>query len=93
MKIPNWLQEELPYNHSWINVGKEMHIMEKGKGMPIVMVHGNPMWGYLYKKVLDGLDDNHRYIVPDLIGFGFSEKIKLKEHSLEAHSKWMAEFF
>ena len=35
MKIPNWLQEELPYNHSWINVGKEMHIMEKGKGMPI----------------------------------------------------------
>ena len=92
-KIPNWLLEKLPYQHSWINVGKEMHIMEKGKGMPIVMVHGNPMWGYLYKKVLDGLDDNHRYIVPDLIGFGFSEKIKLKEHSLEAHSKWMAEFF
>ena len=75
-KIPNWLLEKLPYQHSWINVGKEMHIMEKGKGMPIVMVHGNPMWGYLYKKVLDGLDDNHRYIVPDLIGFGFSEKIK-----------------
>ena len=92
-KIPNWLLEKLPYQHSWINVGKEMHIMEKGKGMPIVMVHGNPMWGYLYKKVLDGLDNNHRYIVPDLIGFGFSEKIKLKEHSLEAHSKWMAEFF
>lgn len=92
-KIPSWLLEKLPYQHSWINVGKEMHIMEKGKGIPIVMVHGNPMWGYLYKKVLDGLDDNHRYIVPDLIGFGFSEKIKLKEHSLEAHSKWMAEFF
>ena len=51
------------------------------------------MWGYLYKKVLDGLDNNHRYIVPDLIGFGFSDKIKLHEHSLEAHSKWMAEFF
>ena len=70
-----------------------MHIMEKGEGKPVVMVHGNPMWGYLYKKVLDGLDDNHRYIVPDLIGFGFSEKIKLREHSLEAHSSWMAEFF
>jgi haloalkane dehalogenase len=67
--------------------------MKKGEGKPIVMVHGNPMWGYLYKKVLDGLDNAHRYIVPDLIGFGFSEKIKLHEHSLEAHSNWMAEFF
>ena len=91
--IPSWLLNQLPYDHSWINVGKEMHVMKKGEGTPIVMVHGNPMWGYLYKKVLDGLDDNHRYIVPDLIGFGFSEKIKLREHSLEAHSNWMAEFF
>jgi len=91
--IPSWLLDQLPYKHSWIDVGKSMHLMEKGQGRPIVMVHGNPMWGYLYKKVLDGLDDNHKYIIPDLIGFGFSEKIKLNEHSLEAHSKWMAEFF
>ena len=84
--IPDWLLKKLPYRHHWINVGKEMHIMEKGSGKPIVMVHGNPMWGYLYKKVLDGLDDSHRYIIPDLIGFGFSEKVSLNEHSLEAHS-------
>ena len=92
--IPDWLLDQIPYNHSWIDVdGKSMHIMEKGEGKPIVMVHGNPMWGYLYKKVLDGLDNSHRYIVPDLIGFGFSEKVKLHEHSLESHSKWMAGFF
>jgi haloalkane dehalogenase len=91
--IPIWLLKQLPYEHSWINVGKKMHIMKKGTGKPIVMVHGNPMWGYLYKKVLDGLDDNHRYIIPDLIGFGFSEKVSLNEHSLEAHGEWMAKFF
>ena len=49
--IPDWLLKKLPYQHNWINVGKEMHVMEKGSGKPIVMVHGNPMWGYLYKKV------------------------------------------
>ena len=71
-----------------------MHVMEKGRGKPIVFVHGNPMWGYLYKKVLDGLDSNQfRFIVPDLIGFGFSDKAKLNEHSLESHSEWMANFF
>jgi haloalkane dehalogenase len=87
------LLDQLPYKHSWIDVGKTMHLMEKGQGKPIVMVHGNPMWGYLYKKVLDGLDDGRKYIIPDLIGFGFSEKITLHEHSLEAHSKWMENFF
>ena len=91
--IPSWLLDQLPYRHSWIDVGKSMHLMEKGQGKPIVMVHGNPMWGYLYKKVLDGLDNSRKYIIPDLIGFGFSEKITLHEHSLEAHSNWMAKFF
>jgi len=93
--IPDWLLEQLPYHHSWIDVGgKSMHVMEKGSGKPIVFVHGNPMWGYLYKKVLDGLDSNQfRFIVPDLIGFGFSDKVKLNEHSLKSHSEWMANFF
>ena len=71
-----------------------MHVMEKGKGKPIVLVHGNPMWGYLYKKVLDQINSSEvRLIVPDLIGFGFSDKIKINEHSLEAHTEWMASFF
>ena len=94
-KIPDWLLRELPYDHSNIDVGtKSMHIMQKGSGKPIVLVHGNPMWGYLYKKVLDQIDDSSaRLIVPDLIGFGFSGKIEINEHSLEAHTEWMASFF
>lgn len=93
--IPEWILRRLPYNHYNINVdGKNMHVMEKGKGRPIVLVHGNPMWGYLYKKVLDSVNsDKARLIVPDLIGFGFSDKIKIGEHSLEAHTEWMASFF
>ena len=93
--IPEWILRRLPYNHYNINVdGKNMHVMEKGKGRPIVLVHGNPMWGYLYKKVLDNVNsDKARLIVPDLIGFGFSDKIKIGEHSLEAHTQWMASFF
>jgi|TARA_B110000240_G_scaffold191690_1_gene234653 pimeloyl-ACP methyl ester carboxylesterase len=94
-KIPDWLLRQLPYNHSNIDVGKKnMHVMDKGSGKPIVLIHGNPMWGYLYKKVLDQLDNTSaRLIVPDLIGFGFSDKIKIGEHSLEAHTEWMSNFF
>ena len=94
-KIPDWLLRQLPYNHFNIDVGKKnMHVMDKGSGKPIVLIHGNPMWGYLYKKVLDQLDNTSaRLIVPDLIGFGFSDKIKIGEHSLEAHTEWMSNFF
>ena len=94
-KIPDWLLRQLPYNHSNIDVGKKnMHVMDKGSGKPIVLIHGNPMWGYLYKKVLDQLDNTSaRLIVPDLIGFGFSDKINIGEHSLEAHTEWMSNFF
>ena len=93
--IPEWILRHLPYNHYNINVnGKNMHVMEKGKGKPIVLVHGNPMWGYLYKKILDKISSSEvRLIVPDLIGFGFSDKIGINEHSLEAHTEWMASFF
>ena len=93
--IPEWLLRQLPDNHYTIDVGKKnMHVMEKGNGKPIVLVHGNPMWGYLYKKVLDQIDDSSaRLIVPDLIGFGFSDKVKIDEHSLEAPTEWMANFF
>ena len=53
-EIPHWLFKQLPYNHYSVNVnGKSMHVMEKGAGRPIVFVHGNPMWGYLYRKILD----------------------------------------
>ena len=38
--IPEWILRRLPYNHYNINVdGKNMHVMEKGKGKPIVLVH------------------------------------------------------
>ena len=40
-KIPDWLIKQLPYKHSWMDVGgKNMHVMQKGEGKPIVMVHG-----------------------------------------------------
>jgi pimeloyl-ACP methyl ester carboxylesterase len=44
-------------------------------GRPVVMVHGNPTWGYLYRNFIAPLvEAGHRAIVPDHLGFGRSEK-------------------
>ena len=55
------------------------------------MVHGNPTWGFLYRKVAMCLQGQGlRVIMPDLIGFGFSDKPRdFSAHSIRNHSKWL----
>jgi haloalkane dehalogenase len=46
------------------------------QGPVLVCLHGEPTWGYLYRKMIPGLvAAGHRVIVPDLIGLGRSDKL------------------
>lgn len=51
-----------------------MRYLDEGAGQPIVMVHGNPVWSFVYRKLVAGLADHYRCVVPDHIGFGQSDK-------------------
>lgn len=54
-----------------------MHYVDEGPrdGRPVVLVHGNPTWGYLYRNFITPLvDAGHRVVVPDHLGFGRSDK-------------------
>lgn len=68
-----------------------MHVMETGRGRPVLMVHGNPTWGFLYRKVAMCLQGQGlRLVMPDLIGFGLSDKPKeLSAHTIRNHSRWL----
>jgi cis-3-alkyl-4-acyloxetan-2-one decarboxylase len=52
--------------------GIEMHYVDEGSGEPIVMLHGDPTWGFLYRNFIPPLSQHHRCIVPDLMGMGKS---------------------
>ena len=52
--------------------GFQMHFVDEGNGEPIVMMHGDPSWGYLYRKFIPVLSRHHRCIVPDHMGMGKS---------------------
>ena len=43
-------------------------------GEVVVMLHGNPSWSYYWRKLVLGLRDRYRCIVPDHIGMGLSDK-------------------
>jgi haloalkane dehalogenase len=67
-----------PYEPRWFDTPDgRMHYVDQGprEGRPVVLVHGNPTWGFLYRNFVGRLADaGHRVIVPDHLGFGRSEK-------------------
>jgi pimeloyl-ACP methyl ester carboxylesterase len=63
-----------------------MHYAERGRGDPVLCLHGNPTWSFLYREFLLGLSDRNRVVAPDLIGFGLSEKPSDPgDYSIEGH--------
>jgi haloalkane dehalogenase len=86
---PAQLAEKWPYRPRFKKVnGWRMHYIDEGEGDPILLLHGNPTWGYLWRKVIVPLiAAGHRVIVPDQIGFGYSEKPTSEyAHTLDGHS-------
>ena len=52
----------------------------------LVLLHGEPFWSFVWTKVIPGLSADHRVIVPDLIGFGKSDKyVDWRMYDLDLH--------
>lgn len=68
--------------------------VEAGEGAPILLLHGEPTWSFLYRKIIAGLAaKGHRAIAPDLIGFGRSDKPAAREdYTYERHVAWMSDW-
>jgi haloalkane dehalogenase len=60
-------------------------------GEIVVMLHGEPSWSYLYRKMIPIVAAaGHRVIAPDLVGFGRSDKpVGREDYSYAAHVEWM----
>jgi cis-3-alkyl-4-acyloxetan-2-one decarboxylase len=67
--------------------GFRMHYVDEGDrgGEPIVCLHGEPTWGYLYRNFIPALARRHRVVVPDHMGFGKSETPADREYTLGTH--------
>lgn len=58
---------------------------------PVLLLHGEPTWSFLYRKIIAGLTaKGRRAIAPDLVGFGRSDKPAAREdYTYERHVQWM----
>jgi cis-3-alkyl-4-acyloxetan-2-one decarboxylase len=85
--LPDFIARELPFERSLVDAGgARLHVMEAGAGPAVVLLHGNPAWGFLWRKVAAELAAARlRVVIPDLPGLGLSEKLPFGFHTLENH--------
>jgi len=80
---PNYVEQD----------GLRMHYVDEGEGTPVLLLHGEPTWAYLYRKVIPQITPVARCIAPDYLGFGRSDKPVAREwYSYDTHAASLARF-
>ncbi len=67
--------------------GHALYYLDEGSGPPVLMVHGNPTWSFYYRHLVKKLSPDHRTIVPDHIGCGFSDKPDSRDYKYTLKSR------
>jgi haloalkane dehalogenase len=83
---------EYPFTSRFATVdGVRLHYLDEGEGPIVWMMHGMPTWSYLYRKLIPPLvRAGYRCFVPDLMGFGLSDKPDDEQvHSVQRHVAMM----
>lgn len=82
-------------NYIDVEKGLRLHYLDEGNNHKptVLLLHGEPSWSYLYRKMIPVLSDRFRVIAPDLIGFGKSDKLVNKQdYSYQNHINWISTF-
>lgn len=88
---------DFPYEPCYVDVdGLRMAYLDVGPadGHPLLLLHGEPTWGFLYRRMIPLLvGAGYRCVAPDLIGFGRSDKpVDRAVYTYAAHVAWMKRF-
>jgi haloalkane dehalogenase len=71
----------------------EMSYVSTGQGAPIVFLHGNPTWSYLWRNIIPYVQDLGRCLAPDLVGMGRSLPSPAKRYRFVDHARYLDAWF
>ena len=81
----NW-RREFPFQSRWLDLGAyRLHYIAEGSGSPLLMVHGNPTWSFLWRHLARELRFDYRPIAIDHVGCGLSDKPQNLTYTLPVH--------
>ncbi|MEI8033520.1 MAG: alpha/beta fold hydrolase [Chlorobiaceae bacterium] len=86
--VASWLNRtEYPFESRYFSTPSGvMHYVDEGNGDPVVFVHGNPVWSFVYRNLIKSLRGRWRCIAADHIGFGLSDKPEEWSYLPEDHA-------
>ncbi len=86
--------EGFPFQERWVHLdGLAIHYLDEGSGgCPVLMVHGNPAWSYLWRRLIPPVSRGQRTLALDLMGFGKSEKPNPSLHDFPHHARIVSAF-
>jgi haloalkane dehalogenase len=65
-----------------------MHYVDEGAGDPVLLLHGEPTWAFLYRTMIPPLAAVARVVAPDYFGFGRSDKpTRIEDYSYDFHCR------
>jgi haloalkane dehalogenase len=87
--LPDW-----PFEPRYVEQsGLRMHYVDEGGGDPMLLLHGEPTWAFLYRKMIPRLASLRRVVAPDYFGFGRSDKpTDAAWYTYDAHYRSIEEF-
>jgi haloalkane dehalogenase len=89
-KVPASL---FPAEHRWLDFrGARIHYVDEGTGDTLLLLHGNPSWSFLYRKIIARLREDYRCVAPDYPGYGMSEAPAGYRYTPQEHSRFLEEF-
>ena len=97
-ELPEWIASRYPFARRRFTVqdgafaGRRLHFVDHGAedARPVLLMHGTPMWGFLWRRVIPLLP-GLRVVVPDMLGLGLSDKLpRIVDHRLEDHADALA---
>jgi haloalkane dehalogenase len=71
----------------------EMSYVDIGTGEPIVFLHGNPTWSYLWRNIIPFVSGYGRCLAPDLVGMGQSAKSPARAYRFFDHARYLDAWF
>jgi haloalkane dehalogenase len=73
--------------------GLRLHYLDEGEGDPVLLLHGEPTWAFLYRKIIPKLRGSARCVAPDYFGFGRSDKPTDRDwYSYDRHTESLVRF-
>jgi haloalkane dehalogenase len=83
-----------PYDRRRVPVlDTDMAYIDTGEGEPVVLLHGNPTFSYLWRNIIPHLENRWRCLAPDLVGMGSSGKLPHTSYRFVDHVRYLDAWF